>query len=337
MMMSRQWCATSALLLLMLLVTSAGAAEKQSATVDQNTADILNDINTAKPAPAAPRPERVLEAPTPPAFWQRWRDLIVFSAPSLFTAAAIAIAGGICGVLVLLRREALLALAMPQIVAAGAAVGLRLEWPTLPPALVAAAIGLLYLVITRRRRQHGSADGALPALYISGLSISFLIIAGAGAHLEELQHLFIGIDVAVTPARAWTAAPILVAVAIAVAVSWRRWILIAQAPAAAELAGVNPARWDALFLILLTIVLLLGTDSQGVVMVLVMLFLPAATVLPWARRIPAALGSAAIVALVMVAFAFVLSNALSWPFSQSAGGVGFALLLLSHIGAMLVA
>jgi ABC-type Mn2+/Zn2+ transport system permease subunit len=122
-----------------------------------------------------------------------------------------------------------------------------------------------------------------------------------------------------------------------VAVSWRRWILIAQAPATAELAGVNPARWDALFLILLTIVLLLGTDSQGVVMVLVMLFLPAATVLPWARRIPAALGSAAIVALVMVAFAFVLSNALSWPFSQSAGGVGFALLLLSHIGAMLVA
>ena len=70
-------------------------------------------------------------------------------------------------------------------------------------------------------------------------------------------------------------------------------------------------------------------------MVIAMLFLPAAAVLPWARRVPHALLSAALVSLVMVAVAFVISNSLSWPFSQTAGGVGFALLLLSQAIALI--
>jgi ABC-type Mn2+/Zn2+ transport system permease subunit len=146
-----------------------------------------------------------------------------------------------------------------------------------------------------------------------------------------LQHLFTGVDVAVTPARAAVAAPVLLCVGGLCAVLWRRWLLVAQSPAAAELAGRHPARWDALFLTLLTIVLLLGTDSQGVVMVLAMLFLPAAAVLPWAKRIPAALVAASALSLVLVAVAFVLSNALDWPLSQSVGGVGFAVFLVSHV------
>lgn len=323
------------ILLLIVIISLAlptRAAEK--APADDQTADILNDIASAKPATQNSSPPSVV---VPQSASQHWRDLIIFFAPGLALAAAIGIAGAVCGVLVLLRREALLALALPQVVAAGAAVGLRLNWPTLPPALVAAGAALLYLIITRRRRHHGNADAALPALYISGLCLSFLVIAGASAHVEELQNLFTGIDVAVTPARAFAAVPILLAVAAVVAISWRRWLLVAQAPAAAELAGVNPARWDAAFLILLTIVLLLGTDSQGVVMVLAMLFLPAASVLPWAKRIPTALIAATVLSLIMVAAAFILSNAFAWPFSQSAGGAGFVLLVISHLLAFAVA
>jgi ABC-type Mn2+/Zn2+ transport system permease subunit len=325
----------------------AGAAENQRPSTttapDRRTAGILNDIDAA--APAAAPPSRTSAAAAPPAAhpyftraqstWEHWRDLSEFFAPGLATAAAIGISASVCGVLVLLRREALLALALPQVVAAGAAVGLRLGWPTLPPALVAAAAALGYLIVTRRRRHSSAgADAALPALYISGLCLSFLIIAGASAHVEDLKNLFTGIDVAVTPARAWTAVPILLAAAATTALTWRRWLLLAELPAAAELAGVHPARWDALFLALLSVVLLLGTASQGVVMVLAMLFLPAATVLPWARRVPHALLSAAIVSLLMVAAAFVISNSLSWPFSQTAGGVGFVILLLSQATAL---
>jgi ABC-type Mn2+/Zn2+ transport system permease subunit len=115
------------------------------------------------------------------------------------------------------------------------------------------------------------------------------------------------------------------------AVLWRRWLLLAQAPAAAELAGLRPAWWDALFLVLLTVVLLVGTDSQGVVMALAMLFLPASIALPWARRLPVAMIAAVLLALVCLIAGFVLSNEMSWPLSQSVGGFGFVLLCLSSV------
>ena len=89
--------------------------------------------------------------------WQLW-EFAELLAPSLITAAAVGVAAAVLGVFVLLRREALAALALPQAVAVGAAAGFRLSgivlpafvadhigWPTLPPALLAAAATVLLL------------------------------------------------------------------------------------------------------------------------------------------------------------------------------------------------
>jgi ABC-type Mn2+/Zn2+ transport system permease subunit len=260
-----------------------------------------------------------------------WYDLTHLFAASLTTAAALAIAASIIGLFVTLRGEALMALALPQIVAVGAALALRWElegWRTLPPPLVLALVALVYFVLAKRR---GLGGWVLPCLYVAGLCFSFLLIANKGQEVSHMQTLFTGIDVAVTPERAALAVPILCIVAIVCAVLWRRWLLLAQAPAAAELAGLHPQRWDALFLFLLMVTTLLGTDSLGVVMVLSLLFLPAVTVLPWSRRIPAALISAALAALLFVAAGFVLSVKMDWPLSQSIGGVGFAMVVASHL------
>jgi ABC-type Mn2+/Zn2+ transport system permease subunit len=300
------------------------------APTSRATEDALNAIDALTPAPATRRAE------APPkhddSAWHRWVALIVLFLPALATAAAVGVSGGIVGTFVLLRREALMALALPQVVAVGAAVGMRYNWPTLPAALIAAAAALLYFVSSKK---WGAGNWILPSFYVAGLSLSFLLIANMGQDVADLQNLFTGIDVAVSPARALVAVPILVLVALACAVLWRRWLLIAQAPAAAELAGLRPARWDALFLTFLTTVLLLGTDSLGMVMVLAMLFLPPATVLPWTRRIPVALVTSALLSLCFLSLGFYLSNTNSWPLSQSVGGVGFAAVLLSHIAAKL--
>ena len=70
-------------------------------------------------------------------------------------------------------------------------------------------------------------------------------------------------------------------------------------------------------------------------MVLVMLFLPPAAVLPWARRIPAALIVSAFLSVAFLAAGFYLSNKMNWPLSQSVGGVGFVVVVLSHLAAQL--
>ena len=216
---------------------------------------------------------------------------------------------------------------MPQVVAVGAAVGLRYGWPTLPPALVAAVIGVSLLVQSRHR---GNGLWLLPALYVAGLSIPFLLIASRGQDVADLQKLFTGIDVAVTPFDAWMAVPLLLLTAGVLGLLWRRWLLIAQAPATAELAGLHPARWDTLFLTLLTLVILLGTSVVGVVMVLAMMFLPAAAALPWSRGIPWALGMASCLGVIFLTVGFILSNWMAWPLSHSIGGVGFSAVVLSH-------
>jgi ABC-type Mn2+/Zn2+ transport system permease subunit len=308
------------------------------AAEDPVTSDIEKDILGAPPGPKPnAEVEARLQAPpgdddSRPRTLEAWIRVFIFSAPALIVGAGIGISCSILGVFVILRREALLALALPQVVAMGAAVAMLCEWPTLPPALVAAMLALVALAIARRR---GLSHWVLPALYISGLSVSFLIIANHGQDVADLQHLLTGIDVAVTPARAAIAAPILIVTGIVAALLWRRWLLLAQAPAAAELAGVQPARWDSLFLSLLALVLLLGTDSQGVVMVLAMLFLPAAAVLPWARRIPTAMVGSLLIALMMLFVGFVFSNEMKWPMSQSVGGAGFVVMSASNVIASL--
>ena len=259
--------------------------------------------------------------------WQLYRDTFIVIGPSLIAAAALAVGGPLVGLFVLLRREGLLALALPQVVAVGAAAGVRNGWPFLPPAIVAA---LLALLITAWARARNAAHLFLPALYVGGLSLSILIIYNSQQHLHELQHLLTGEDVFVTAETARVVAPTLLLAGGAAATVWRRWLLIAQSPTAARVAGLHPERWDALFLLLLATVVVVGTSASGILMVLVTLFLPAATVMPWARRIPAAMVSAVAASILFLAAGFVLSVEMGWPFSQSVGGVGFAALILSH-------
>jgi len=259
--------------------------------------------------------------------FHEYAEIVELLWPALATSAAVAIGASQVGTFVQLRREAMAALALPQVVAVGAALGLRWGWPTLGPALVTAALAVVLLAWSKR---HGANHWVLPSLFVAGLSLSFLVIANSGAHVAELQNLFTGIDVSVAPGTAAIVVPVILAAGIACALLWRRWLLLAQMPAVSELAGLHPTRWDVLFLCLLATVLLFGTSALGAVMLLAMIFLPAAAVLPWTRRVPAALCAAPIVGLLSLVVGFVLSIEMDWPVSQSVGGVGFAALVLSH-------
>jgi ABC-type Mn2+/Zn2+ transport system permease subunit len=304
---------------------------------DQATQDILNQLNSMPTTAPTAGPTASTPASPTGRFEDEilnihWVPLIEQFKFGLATAAALGIAGAILGFFVLLRREALVALAIPQVVAIGVAIGMRYEINTLPPALAVALVAMIYFALSRR---WGASNWIIPAFYVAGMCLSFLIIANHGQEVEDLQRRFAGVDVAVDPKQALLAVPVLLVVGAICAFLWRRWLLLAQAPAAAELAGLRPARWDTLFLVLLTIVILLGTDALGVVMVLSMLFLPAATVLPWVRRIPVAMVSGAILSLIYLAAGFYLSNKMNWPLSQSVGGAGFIVLAVSQLAAQL--
>lgn len=331
-----RWLLSISVLLCIFVRSSSAQTTRANDQVDRATQDVLKELGAPQASPPTTAP--AVSAVGPPAgqFDEEgavpWNRLIGLFAFMLVTAAAVGVAGAVVGLFVLLRREALVALAIPQVVAIGAAIGMRLGWPTLPPALGVALVALIYFALSKR---WGAGNWVVPSFYVAGLCLSFLIIANHGQDVEDLQRLFTGVDVAVAKSVAAVAVPVLLVVGIICALLWRRWLLLAQAPAAAELAGLRPARWDTLFLLLLTIVILLGTNSLGVVMVLSMLFLPAATVLPWVKRIPVAMAAGSVLSLVFLAIGFYLSNKMRWPMSQSVGGAGFVILAISQLAAQL--
>jgi ABC-type Mn2+/Zn2+ transport system permease subunit len=259
---------------------------------------------------------------------EHYREMISFLWPSLAVSGAIAVTAGPAGTLVILRRDSLLTLALPQVVAVGIALGLRYNWPPLYPALVVLAVTLALLAWSR---SLGKSDVLLPALYIGGLAVSILLIVNAAAHLEELQNLLVGMDVAVLPDQVAYALPILLLTALPSILLWRRWLLLAQAPAAAQIAGLRPARWHLLFLIILSTIVLVGTNVVGVVLVLALLFLPPLAALPWARRLPVMMALSITFGLLSLIIGFIVSNEMSWPFSHSIAATATILFALSHL------
>lgn len=321
------------------LPLSLAQTTKPTDAVDQSTQEMLNELKAVPQTRTAVNPSDSMAPPASDAVATQspsidWQHLIIHDFPlMLITAAAVGVAGALLGLFVLLRREALVALSIPQVVAIGAAFAMRREWDNkLLPALGAALIALIYFA---RSKRSNAGNWIVPSFYVAGLCLSFLLIANRGQDVEDLQRMFTGVDVAVDPKTAAIAVPVLLVVGLICALLWRRWLLLAQAPAAAELAGLRPTRWDALFLLLLTIVILLGTNALGVVMVLAMLFLPAATILPWTRRLPAAMLGGIILSLIFLAVGFYLSNTMNWPLSQSIGGAGCGALAISQLVAQL--
>src|SRR5438105_68301 len=111
---------------------------------------------------------------------------LLFSIPAILIAGSIAVSAGVLGVFVLLKRHTLAALAVPQAVAVGVAVGMRLTWPhlltadgplgahaALIPSAIAAALSILFLASTR---SPAHVDALLGACYVGGWSLSFLLL-----------------------------------------------------------------------------------------------------------------------------------------------------------------
>ena len=247
---------------------------------------------------------------------------------SLWMAVAVGMAGGVAGVFVVLRRESLLALVLPQTSAVGAAVALRYGLPVIPVAMSATALAMGVVAVARWKRFE---ERVLPALYVGCMGLALLIISGTAEHAHDIHNVLHGGDVYVTDAQLQWAIPTLLLVAGLIVVFWRRWVLIAQLPEAAQLAGAHPLKWHATFLVMLASLVIVGTSTCGMIMVLSALFLPAATVLPWAKRLPGAMTSATLMSVVFVIGGYVLAVVQDWPFSHTVATLGLACATASQL------
>lgn len=255
-----------------------------------------------------------------------------FMQRALLATLALAVAGGLLGVWVVLRRLAFFAHAaggatFPGLVVAG-------PWGIAPPlAALGAGLGFAGLLAPAARRAPEGADAATGLALTAALALGAILasdVYSAGADVDALLFgSLLGLD------RSDLALAAAAALA-AVAATWglgRTWLAGGFDPAAARALGVRTARGDALLLALLAVTVVALLPAVGALLVGTLLVVPAATARLLADSLPALLAAAVAIAALEGAGGLLLAYHLDLPpgpVIAVLGGAGFALAALAR-------
>ncbi len=216
--------------------------------------------------------------------------------PFLWTGlCAGALAGLACGTIgpyVVERRMVFLggALAHVAVGGVGAAIFLRSLFPEmlawLTPLHGAAATALLaapLLAVLTHRGEH--LDTAIGALWASGMALGILLLKlTPGYHAELMSYLFGNLSYVTWADVTLLGAVCLVAVTLVV-LSHRRFLATCIDPEYARLMGVSPLKTDILLLVTVALAVIALTRVVGLILVIALLSLPAATASRFTRRL----------------------------------------------------
>ncbi len=249
-----------------------------------------------------------------------------FMQRALAEVLLLAVAGGLLGTWVVLRRLAFFSHAagsatFPGLVVAG-------PWG-IPPQLAALGAGLLYAgglerLVRRGRVAPDAATGLLLAAALAGGTILASDVYSSGAGVDRLLFgTLLGIDGGDLAVSAAVAALALAATA----ALGRTWLASGFDPGAARSLAVRSGRGDRLLLALLAASVVAMLPAVGALLVGTLLVVPAAT----ARLLVRDLRSLQLTAIALAAGEGVAGLLLAWhadlppgPFIAALGGAGFA-------------
>lgn len=263
-----------------------------------------------------------------------------FMRRALVAGLALALAAAPVGVLLVLRRLALLGDALAHGILPGVAVGFALAggFSALAMSAGGLAAGLLVALAAGwiARANLVREDAALAGAYLTALALGVAMVSAGGGRGSDLVHLLFGSVLAVdAPALLFIAAASSVTL-LALAVFWRGFVLETLDGAFLGASGSRPGRWQAGFLALVVLNLVAACQAVGTLMAVGLMMLPALAAGFWASglggivRAAAALAVLSVLAGLLVSFhldvasgpAIVLAAALLWIASMLAGPVG---------------
>ena len=254
-----------------------------------------------------------------------------FMQRALLATLLLAIAAGLLGTWIVLRRLAFFAHAVgtatfPGLVVAG-------PWGIAPPvAALGAGLGFAGLLARMTRRGATSADAATGLLLTAALALGVILasdVYGSGAGVDRLLFgTLLGLgdgDVALAGAVA-------VAAVVASAALARTWLATGFEDGGAEALGVRSARGDWLLLALLALTVVAVLPAVGALLVSTLLVVPAATARLLTGSLQALLAAAVGLAALEGIAGLLLAYHLDLPPGPAiavVGGAGFVLAALA--------
>jgi len=216
-------------------------------------------------------------------------DILAFLAAPFAACLVLVAILGYLGLHVLERKIIFVDLALAQIAALGAVVGLIFghepgSAASFGYALTSTALGAVVFSFTRTRERGVPQEALIGITYVVVSAATIIVADLAPEGAEHIKELLAGSIIWVTWRSVLRILVICVAVGLFHYLFRRRFLAISENPDAAKAAGIALRRWDFLFYLSFGLVITVAVEIAGVLMVFAYLVAPAIVALTTTRR-----------------------------------------------------
>ena len=213
------------------------------------------------------------------------------------------------GVYVVTRNLAFIGDALAHAVLPGMVFGFMVG---INPAVAAVPAGVSVAMLVRivSRRAGLSTDTSIGILFAATFALGLVMLARSTTITVDIEDLLLGQILAVSPTDIYVSLGITAMVILGL-FAFHHWLLFASFdPVGARVAGARTSFVDYALMVMLALVVVIGIQAAGIVLVMAMLVTPAATAFLLVKRIvpimmtAAALGTAAAVSGLYLSYHF---------------------------------
>ncbi len=231
---------------------------------------------------------------------------------ALLAGFFLALACGLLGVFLVLRREAMIGHGLSHVAFAGLALGFTLDIMPLAFALFVCLVGALFIQEIREKGRL-PGDTALGIISSAGLAIGILLVSLKRGFGVELMGFLFGDILAISPPEVWFAAILAVLITFSLKFNYYPLIFLTFDRETAIVSGVRVKRLDRLMVFLTSLTIVLGIKLVGILLVSALMAIPAAAALQISKSFRQALVFSTLFSFFAMTLGILISYLLDTP------------------------
>ena len=218
----------------------------------------------------------------------------------------------VIGAYVVTRSLAFIGDALAHAVLPGMVLGFMVGFN---PAIAAVPTGITVAMLVRTvsRRAGLSTDTSIGILFAAMFALGLVLLASSPTIRVDIESLLLGQLLGITPTAIYVSLAIAVMVILGL-FAFHHWLMFASFdPVGSQVMGFRTNFADYLLLVMLALVIVIGIQAAGIVLVMAMLVTPAATAYLLVRRFVAIMITAAAIGTVASVSGLYLSYHFNFP------------------------
>lgn len=235
---------------------------------------------------------------------------------SLLAGICLALACGLLGVFLVLRRDAMISHGLSHLAFAGVALGLALNLMPVIFSIVVCLVGSL-LILRLKEQSRLPGDTAIALLSSGGLALAVFLMSIKKDFGAELMSYLFGDILAISPSEVYLAVVLAFVVSAGIFLNLSRLVFMTFDREAASVSGIGLKRLDRLLVMMSAATIVLGLRIVGLLLVTGLTVIPAASALLLARNFRQTLLISSLVSLLSVLGGIVLAYIFNLPASAA--------------------